>query len=74
MVNVSVLPLDSTHPPSSRGAGGSALSRVRRSPVSSSDDRMAEWLSRDLFDDLPEGVPPLAPEPDDDSEDVNEDE
>lgn len=40
--------------------------------MGSSDDLMGEWLSRDLFDDLPEGVPPLDAEPED-PEDVDND-
>jgi hypothetical protein len=28
---------------------------------------MGDWLARDLFDDLPEGVPPLDPEDDEES-------
>lgn len=31
-------------------------------------DLMGDWLSRDLFDALPEGIPPLDPEEDDEDE------
>lgn len=30
---------------------------------------MQAWLSEDLFDEIPKGLPLLAPEPDDESED-----
>jgi hypothetical protein len=29
---------------------------------------MGAWLDRDLFDEIPEGVPPLEPEEDDEGE------
>ncbi len=36
-------------------------------------DAMTEWLDLPLFDSIPEGIPPLDPEPEDDDDEETTD-
>lgn len=45
------------------------IDQTPSAPPASTTERMAAWLAQDLFDVIPEGVPALDPEDDDESDD-----